>query len=111
MTGHWNCICVRLFEVWFSEKERKLVGNVEENGSITLSLEYSEQVIYVKILTDVRKMLCEVCERISVKIIEAECYPDYIYVLVSIPLQLSYHRLWDVLKVGEASKYLATMRL
>ena len=59
---------------------------------------YRRQVIYGKIKVDIGKMLRELCERKSVEIIEAECCPDHIHMLVSIPPHLSVSQFMGYLK-------------
>ena len=46
---------------------------------------YRRQVIYGKIKADVGKILRELSERKGVEILEAECCPNHIHMLVSIP--------------------------
>jgi putative transposase len=46
-------------------------------------------VIYGKIKADVGKILRDLSERKGVEIIEAECCPDHIHMLVSIPPHMS----------------------
>lgn len=45
---------------------------------------YRRQEIYGKIKADVGKILRELCERKGVDIIEAECCPDHVHMLVRI---------------------------
>ena len=49
---------------------------------------YRRQVIYGKIKADIGRILRELCERKGVEIIEAECCPDHIHMLVRIPPEI-----------------------
>ncbi len=46
------------------------------------------QVIYGKIKREIGRILRDLSERKGVQIIEAECCPDHIHTLMSIPLNL-----------------------
>jgi putative transposase len=46
---------------------------------------YRRQEIYGQLRQDVGKILRDLCERKKVEIIEAECCPDHIHMLVAIP--------------------------
>ena len=50
---------------------------------------YRRMLIYGKIKADVGKILRELSERKHVEIMEAECCPDHIHMLVSIPPHMS----------------------
>ena len=56
---------------------------------IVFAPKYRRQIIYKKIKADVGKILRELCERRGVTIIEAECCPDHIHMLVEIPPKMS----------------------
>ena len=56
---------------------------------IVFAPKYRRQIVYGKIKADVGKILRELSERKGVEILEAECCPDHIHMLVSIPPQLS----------------------
>lgn len=56
---------------------------------IVFATKYRRQIIYKKIKADVGKILRELCERKGVTIIEAECCPDHIHMLVEIPPHIS----------------------
>ena len=56
---------------------------------IVFAPKYRRQVIYGKIKADVGKILRELSEREGEEIIEAECCPDHIHMLVSIPPHMS----------------------
>ena len=65
---------------------------------IVFAPKYRRQVIYGKIKADVGKILRELCDRKGVEIIEAECCPDHIHMLVSIPPHLSVAQFMGYLK-------------
>ena len=46
---------------------------------------YRRQIIYGRIKADIGKILRDLCNRKNVEIIEAECCPDHIHMLVTIP--------------------------
>ena len=56
---------------------------------IVFAPKYRRQIIYKKIKADVGKILRELSERKGVRIIEAECCPDHIHMLVEIPPKMS----------------------
>ena len=56
---------------------------------IVFAPKYRRQVIYKKIRVDIGKILRQLCERKKVEIIEAECCPNHIHMLVAIPPHLS----------------------
>lgn len=56
---------------------------------IVFAPKYRRQIIYRKLRADIGKILRELCERKGVEIIEAECCPDHIHMLVAIPPHLS----------------------
>ena len=56
---------------------------------IVFAPKYRRQIIYRQLRADIGKILRELCERKGVEIIEAECCPDHIHMLVSIPPHLS----------------------
>lgn len=56
---------------------------------IVFAPKYRRQIIYGKIKADVGKILRELSERKGVRIVEAECCPDHIHMLVEIPPHLS----------------------
>ena len=56
---------------------------------IVFAPKYRRQIIYGKIKVDIGRILRELCERKKVNIIEGECCPDYIHLLVEIPPYLS----------------------
>ena len=56
---------------------------------IVFAPKYRRQVIYKKIRVNIGKILRQLCERKKVEIIEAECCPNHIHMLVAIPPHLS----------------------
>lgn len=56
---------------------------------IVFAPKYRRQIIYKQLKADIGKILRELCERKGVEIIEAECCPDHIHMLVAIPRHLS----------------------
>ena len=56
---------------------------------IVFAPKYRRQVIYRELKQSVGKILRDLCERKKVEIIEAECCPDHIHMLVAIPPYMS----------------------
>ena len=63
---------------------------------------YRRQIIYGKIKADIGKILRELCDRKGIEIIEAECSPDHIHMLVRIPPKYSISEVMGYLK-GKSS--------
>ena len=63
---------------------------------------YRRKVIYGKIWADIGKILRLLCDRKGVEIIEAECCPDHIHMLVRIPSKYSVSYIVGYLK-GKSS--------
>ena len=59
---------------------------------------YRRQVIYGKIKADIGRILRELSERKGIEIIEAECCPDHIHMLVRIPPKYSVSEIMGYLK-------------
>ena len=59
---------------------------------------YSRQVIYKDIKADVGQILGTLCRRKGIEIIEAQCMPDHIHMLVSIPPKYSVSEVVGYLK-------------
>ena len=57
-----------------------------------------KQIIYGKLKADVGKILRELSERKGVRIVEAECCPNHIHMLVEIPPYLSVAQFMGYLK-------------
>ena len=71
-------------------------------NSVAFAPKYRRQIIYGKIKADIGKILRELCERKGVEIIEAECCPDHIHMLVRIPPKYSVSEVMGYLK-GKSS--------
>lgn len=56
---------------------------------IVFAPKYRRQIIYGRIKADVGKILRDLCKRKNVEVIEVECCPDHIHILVIIPPHLS----------------------
>jgi len=63
---------------------------------------YRRQVIYRKLKVDIGKILRMLCDRKGIEIIEAECCPDHIHMLVRIPPKYSVSEIMGYLK-GKSS--------
>ncbi len=63
---------------------------------------YRRRVIYGKIRLDIGKILRLLCQRKEVEIIEAECCPDHVHMLVKIPPKYSVSQILGYLK-GKSS--------
>ena len=71
---------------------------------IVFAPKYRRQIIDVKIKVDVGKILRELSERKGVEILEAECCPNHIHMLVSIPPHLSVSEYMGYLKSKSSLK-------
>ena len=69
---------------------------------IVFAPKYRRLVIYGRLRTEIGKILRELCTRKGVEIVEAECCPDHIHMLVSIPPKLSVSGFMGYLK-GKSS--------
>lgn len=69
---------------------------------IVFASKFRRQVIYGAIKADVANILSTLCKRKSVEIIEAECCPDHIHMLVRIPPNISVSEFMGYLK-GKSS--------
>ena len=56
---------------------------------IVFAPKYRRQVIYRELKQDIGQILRMLCERMGVRIIEAEACPDHIHMLVEIPPHMS----------------------
>ena len=65
---------------------------------IVFAPKFRRKVIYGKLRAEIGQILRKVCERKGVKIIEAECCPDHIHMLVEIPPHLSVSQFMGYLK-------------
>ena len=69
---------------------------------IVFAPKYRRQVIYKDIKADVGQILGSLCRRKGIEIIEAECCPDHIHMLVRIPPKYSVSEIIGYLK-GKSS--------
>lgn len=69
---------------------------------IVFAPKYRRMMIYGQIKVDIGKILRKLCEQKGVEIHEAECCPDHIHMLVSIPPSLSVSQFMGYLK-GKSS--------
>ena len=65
---------------------------------IVFAPKFRRQVIYGAIKADVANILSTLCKRKGVEIIEAECCPDHIHMLVRIPPNISVSEFMGYLK-------------
>lgn len=56
---------------------------------IVFAPKYRRQIIYRQLRVDIGKIVRDLCERKGVEILEAECCPNHIHMLVAIPPHLS----------------------
>lgn len=68
---------------------------------IVFAPKYRRQVIYKQIKTDEGKILRDLCERKGVEILAAECCPDHIHMMVSIPPHMSVSSFSGILEEQE----------
>ena len=69
---------------------------------IVFAPKYRRQVIYGKLKQDIGKTLRDLCERKGINIIEAECCPDHIHMLLEIQPKYSVSQIMGYLK-GKSS--------
>ena len=69
---------------------------------IVFAPKYRRQVIYEKLKRDIGKTLRDLCDRKGINIIEAECCPDHIHMLLEIPPKYSVSQIMGYLK-GKSS--------
>lgn len=65
---------------------------------IVFAPKYRRQIIYGKLRADIGRILRELSERKGVEIIEAECCPNHIHMLVAIPAHMSVAQYMGYLK-------------
>ena len=63
---------------------------------------YRRREIYGKLRADIGKILRMLCQRKEVEIIEAECCPDHVHMLISIPPKYSVAQIMGYIK-GKSS--------
>ncbi|MDU5951279.1 MAG: IS200/IS605 family transposase [Clostridiales bacterium] len=69
---------------------------------IVFAPKYRRQVIYGRLKQDIGKTLRDLCERKGINIIEAECCPDHIHMLLEISPKYSVSQIMGYLK-GKSS--------
>lgn len=65
---------------------------------IVFAPKYRRQIIYGQIKEDIGKILRSLCNRKQVELIEGECCPNHIHILVAIPPHLSVSQFMGYLK-------------
>ena len=63
---------------------------------------FRRQIIYRELRADIGKILRELCERKGIEIVEAQCCPDHVHILVKIPPKYSVSEIMGYLK-GKSS--------
>ena len=63
---------------------------------------FRRQIIYRELRADIGKILRELCERKGIEIVEAQCCPDHVHMLVRIPPKYSVSGIMGYLK-GKSS--------
>ena len=56
------------------------------------------QIIYRELRADIGKILRELCERKGIEIVEAQCCPDHVHMLVKIPPKYSVSEIMGYLR-------------
>ena len=69
---------------------------------IVFAPKYRRKVVYGQLRADIGKILRMLCDRKGIEIVEAECCPDHIHVLVKIPPKYSVSEIVGYLK-GKSS--------
>ena len=70
---------------------------------IVFAPKYRRQIIYGQIKEDIGKILRSLCNRKQVELIEGECCPDHIHILVAIPQHLSVSQFMGYFKEYKSS--------
>ena len=63
---------------------------------------FRRQIIYRELRADIGKILRELCDRKEIEIVEAQCCPDHVHMLVKIPPKYSVSEIMGYLK-GKSS--------
>ena len=63
---------------------------------------FRRQIIYRELRADIGKILRELCDRKRIEIVEAQCCPDHVHMLVKIPPKYSVSEIMGYLK-GKSS--------
>ena len=69
---------------------------------VVFAPKYRRQAIHGKLKNDIGQILRELCQRKGINIIEAECCPDHIHILLEIPPKYSISQTIGYLK-GKSS--------
>ena len=69
---------------------------------IVFAPKYRRQIIYGQIKLDVGKILRDLCDRKGVELLEGECCPDHVHILLRIPPKYSVSEIMGYLK-GKSS--------
>jgi putative transposase len=69
---------------------------------VVFAPKFRRQIIYRQIKADIGKILRDLCNRKGIEIIEAECCPDHIHMLIRIPPKYSVSEIMGYLK-GKSS--------
>ena len=69
---------------------------------VVFAPKYRRKIIYGQIKADIGRILRELCDRKGIEIIEAECCPDHIHMLLKIPPKYSVSEIMGYLK-GKSS--------
>lgn len=77
---------------------------------IVFAPKYRRKIIYNQLKVDIGKILRELCNRKGIHIIEAECCPDHIHMLVEIPPKYSVSEIVGYLKGEKQSHYFRSTR-
>ena len=59
---------------------------------------FRRQIIYRELRADIGKILRELCERKGIEIVEAQCCPDHVHMLVKIPPKYSVSEIMGYLR-------------
>ena len=56
---------------------------------LVFASKFRRQIIYRELRADIGKILREVCKRKGIEIVEAQCCPDHVHMLMKIPPKYS----------------------
>lgn len=59
---------------------------------------FRRQIIYRELRADIGKILRELCDRKRIEIVEAQCCPDHVHMLVKIPPKYSVSEIMGYLR-------------
>jgi putative transposase len=69
---------------------------------VVFAPKYRRKIIYGQIKADIGRILRELCDRKGIEIVEAECSPDHVHMLLKIPPKYSVSEVMGYLK-GKSS--------